>query len=62
MTNEMSEPVAQLKEGIGMEFPYTREFPEKHSANLGLLFREARITKIQLFHWELDLTIHWLKG
>lgn len=41
----MSEPVAQLKEGIGMAFPYTRELPEKHSANLGLLFRAARITK-----------------
>lgn len=61
MTNEMSEPGAQLKEGIGMEFPNTRELPEKNSANLGLLFREAGITKTQLLPWDLNLTIHWLK-
>lgn len=60
MSDGISEPVAQLKEQIRVEFPNSRGEPEKNSTDL--LFREAGITKTQLPYWDPNLTVHWLKG
>lgn len=56
MSDGISEPVAQLKEQIRVEFPNSRGEPEKNSTDL--LFREAGITKTQLPYWDSNLTVH----